>query len=256
MNFTQSLIAFSLASLLSGCIVISTPLHADVHLEKELSLDVQQLSNLNIDSGDGSLTIIGKEGITQIVVQADIYTTYGRIDDYDFTLSASKNSATLVAKMNNTSGLWIGNSPHMDIKVVVPKQLLLDINDGSGDILVSDINAAVTINDGSGDLSMNNILGNLTIIDGSGELSLNKITGDINIEDGSGDISVMDVMGNAIITDGSGDLMVHNISGVVSIDDGSGDIDIEHAGGLKILSAGSGGLRVKNISGDFDIDTL
>lgn len=291
MNFTKSLITLSTIAFLSGCIVIATPSQADVHLQKELIIDAQTLKTLDVDAGAGSLSIIGREGIDEITVKADIYTSDDNENNYQFSLTESGKTAYLIARNSNNSGISWGNGHRIDIEVIVPNSLMLDVTDGSGEMIIRDINANVDVKDGSGDLTIQNVkanlnvkdgsgdlnianisgnlsvndgsgglrvsqvVGNVSIDDGSGEMELVNIQGHVDIEDGSGSIKVSDVIGNVTLDDGSGDLAVKKVTGVVTVEDGSGDIDIKNAGGLTILEAGSGGLRVKNIKGNFEIDS-
>jgi len=272
MKLAQALLFISGATFLSGCIVIATPSYADYHSQKELIIDAQMLNTLDVEAGAGSLVILGFEDVTEITVVADIYAENRDADDYELTLTQSGKSATLVAKINS-NGFWQGDSPHIDIKVMMPSHLMLNVDDGSGAVNISNINAAVAVKDGSGELTIKNIkselaindgsgglyisqvIGNVTIVDGSGEIEINDVDGNLDIDDGSGSIYVKGISGSAVFEDGSGDLIVRKVDGVITIDDGSGDIDVEQAGGLKILESGSGGLRVKQVKGGFEIDS-
>lgn len=254
MKFPHSILFVSVASLLSGCVIVANPSYADVHIQKELTLHASQLKQLMVEAGAGNLVVTGSATTEQIHVSADIYTEKSHQDNYRFELSQSGQSASLVAKMNSTSGFWHGDSPHIDIRITMPNHLLLAIEDGSGDIEIENIDAAIEINDGSGGISIEHVKGNVTIEDGSGELQLKHIQGDVNIDDGSGSITVRNIAGDTFIEDGSGDLTVRDVTGTVTIDDGSGSIDIERAGNVTILESGSGGLRVKEVSGNFEIN--
>ena len=271
MKLTQALLFISGVTILSGCIVVANPSYANYHSQQELIIDAKKLSALDIEAGAGSLVIEGSEDVTEITVVADIFTEGRDTNDVELTLTQSRNSAYLVSKIDS-NGFWQGDSPHIDIKVIMPSQLMLKIDDGSGAISVSHIYAEVEIKDGSGEMTINDIkshlkindgsggiyisqvTGNVSIIDGSGEIEVTSVGGNLDIDDGSGSIFVKDVSGNAVFEDGSGELMVRNIEGLVTIDDGSGSIDVEQAGGLKIINSGSGGMRVKKVKGGFEID--
>jgi len=274
MRFIRTALFLTSVATLSGCIVVASPSHADFHIQRELSLDAAQLASLSVETGAGDLIIRGKKGLTEIQVKADIYTDSKKKDEFELSLNTSSTGkAKLIANINNNSGFWIGNSPHIDITVYVPEVMMLSIDDGSGEIEVSNINAGVDIKDGSGDLSIvdingdlnisdgsgelsiENVVGNVDIEDGSGEITISSISGDVVIEDGSGEIYAKQISGNANIDDGSGDLTVRNVTGLVVINDGSGNIDVKYAGGLKIEEAGSGSLTVKNVEGGFEIDS-
>jgi DUF4097 and DUF4098 domain-containing protein YvlB len=257
-SFTRPLTQISLAlatmSMLSGCIVVASPTSADFHQQKELSLSASSLKKLDIEAGAGSLIVKGSEQATEISVTADIYTRSSSSDSYQFELSGSGSTAFLVAKNNHTSS-WGGKSPRIDLVVTIPARMMLEINDGSGGMDISDIIGSVDIDDGSGEIKLNDIVGNVRIKDGSGKITLTEIDGNLSIDDGSGSIYARGISGNANIEDGSGDLTVRNVKGTIIIDDGSGDITIEDAGGLKIIDSGSGGLKVNNVKGGFEIDS-
>ena len=271
-SLTKASLALATMSILSGCIVVASSANADVHQKKELSLTASSLKTLDIEAGAGGLIIQGSDQAEDIIVSADIYTSSKSNSEYEFDLSDSGTTAFLVAKTSG-SGMWMGNSPRIDLVITVPTKMMLEINDGSGGIDISNINGAinltdgsgslsiadtknnVTIIDGSGEISLSNIMGNVTIDDGSGEINLNDIEGDLSIEDGSGSIYARGVSGNADINDGSGDLTVKQVNGIITLDDGSGDINIEEAGGLKIIDSGSGGLKVSNVKGGFEIES-
>jgi len=273
MNPIKIIAALSVSSLLSGCIVVATPLNADHHIEKKLNLDAEGLSSLMVEAGAGSMKVQGVNGLDEIQVFADIYTDSKYKNNVEISLEEVSGNGVLIAKTKSRKGFWIGSSPHIDLVVKVPQKMMLDIsdgsgwvdvsnigasvkiNDGSGDIEVSKITGPITINDGSGEIVVSDVVGSVTIDDGSGEMELTDIQGDLDISDGSGGIYAKNITGTALFADGSGDMEIRSISGEVTVDDGSGDIDINGAGGLKIIESGSGGLKVKNVEGNFDIDS-
>lgn len=272
MPYTKIFSAIALLTFISGCVVIASPSRADFHTQQELSLNASDLSTMDIEAGSGSLVIKGKKGLAEILVTADIYTDSKYNGNYELTLTKSGKTGFLVAKTKNTSGLWNGKSPHINVVVHIPESLMLSVNDGSGDTEISDIQSNVNINDGSGALHIENIGSNVNVIDGSGQIDIYQVAGSLEIEDGSGGIDiegvggnlsindgsgaiyVKKVTGNANIDDNSGNLTVKNVTGMVTVDDGSGNIHIDDAGGLKIIESGSGKLKVNNVKGDFYIE--
>ena len=271
-SLTQASLALATMSILSGCIVVASSAHADIHQKKELTLTASALKTLDIEAGAGGLIIQGSDQAIDIIVSADIYTSSKSKSEYEFDLSDSGSTAFLVAK-TSSSGTWVGQSPRIDLVITVPTNMMLKINDGSGEIDIANIKGTINLTDGSGSLSISNVRNDVNVIDGSGKITLNNVTGNVAIDDGSGDINLSDIAGdlliedgsgsifargvggNADINDGSGDLTVKQVTGIITLDDGSGDIDIEDAGGLKIIDSGSGGLKVSNVKGGFEIDS-
>ena len=251
---TAKLLSLSLLSLaLSGCVIHVNAKKANVSLQENLSVNTSGVTSFDIDAGAGSLIIKGSDNVENIEVSADIRTTEER--DYVLYLKKSGSTATLVAKHNSSSGYWDGSSPQINLTVSMPKSLLLNIEDGSGDIKVTDINNNIKVDDGSGSASFENIVGNLDVDDGSGSLLIKQITGDLKLDDGSGELTVSDVSGNVFVEDGSGELTVYNVGGKVTIDDGSGGINVSKAGSLKIIDSGSGNLSISKVKGEVDIDS-
>ena len=199
---------------------------------KILTLDSAGLRSMRIEAGGGDLRIDGIASGQQIEVVADIH---GYPEDAELSLSKSHDQAVLISKSEGFFPWWSGFDVRVDLKVKVPAGLELDINDGSGDIVLS----AVT--------------GRTRIDDGSGSIEINNLRGDLDIDDGSGSIEIDTVVGNVDVEDGSGSMRIANVDGHVTVDDGSGAITIDKVSkGVTILDSGSGGLSTRNISGGVD----
>jgi len=248
MKLVKTALLTAMVTSLSACVIVVDAKNgrADVETIKSLSLDASNIQELDIEAGAGTLDIIGKPGLSAIKVEAKVYTTSDEPDSYELTLKQQGSSAYLVAK-SDSSGFYIGNSPHIDVTVYVPQNLKLDVDDGSGDLYISDINNSVTIEDGSGRAFVENIQGNLNIDDGSGELIVKQVTGNVDIDDGSGDAYISNVTGSISVNDGSGELDITTVRGMVTINDGSGDITISDADALTVEEAGSGDLNIKRV---------
>lgn len=208
--------------------------------EKTLTLTSAGLRELRIDSGAGTLKVAGSASADKIEVRARIRTE-GRDDDEqaDFiadhmtlTLEKRGDRAVLTSAIESQGGFFFSRDAGIDLDIVLPKSLTLDIDDGSGEIAVMDIDADVMIEDGSGRILVERVAGRLEIEDNSGEIEIRDITGDVSIDDGSGEITIVKVEGS------------------VTVDDGSGRIEIRDVGrDVLIEEAGSGGVRIDNVKG-------
>ncbi|MGS0682216.1 hypothetical protein ACVBIL_13750 [Shewanella sp. 125m-7] len=246
MKSTSTLLATVIAISLSGCIInvngaSAGPLN---HQKKQLQIDATQIDTLVAETGAGDLNIQGVEGLTQIMVSADIY-SYG---DIESNLSLEQNGTKVTLIANFDSSINFQRSPYIDLTIQVPSSMMLDIDDSSGDIEIKNVSANIKVDDGSGDMWIKGGK-DLDIQDGSGSVDISNTTGKLTLEDGSGSITLSDIGGDTHIDDGSGDLSVHNVNGRVVIDDGSGDIDVDNTLGLSIIESGSGDLSVDNING-------
>lgn len=207
---------------------------------RTLSLPAESLKALEIRAGAGFLTVTGREGLAAIEVKAEIVAKGVSDKDLDaylkdrieLTLVKKGDRAVLVSRVRGKFRLFsLGDEAVINLTVMVPKTLTLDIDDGSGSIGVEDV-AGVRVDDGSGSIRISRIAGGVEIDDGSGGIEIEEVTGDVSIEDGSGEIEV------------------RGVGGMVTIDDGSGSISIEDvAKDVRILNAGSGGVDIAGVKG-------
>lgn len=236
-------------------VTLSAPLAAlawgnnDIWQTKELALETAGVSTFEANTGAGDLEILGKDNLDEIMVVAKFGGKELDESDYVFTLERNGSTARLITSVDSSGS----KNTYIDVKVLVPSSLLLEVNDRSGDLSVKDIDADVRIDDRSGDVYVSDINGDLKIEDNSGDVDIKNVTGSLSVEDKSGDINIRRVSGIVDIEDKSGDIEVEDIEANVTIDDSSGDIDIANIKGLvKVVDSG-GDVDVVNAY-DFEID--
>jgi hypothetical protein len=209
---------------------------------RELRLESAGIAELSIDAGAGALEIQGVDGASSVQVTATIVVPDRNADKaaeviakyLKLSLARDGNRAILLARFERPS-FGFGESPRVDLKVIVPASTALRIDDGSGAIEIRDIRAAVSIDDGSGAITLQNIAGPIRLDDGSGSIRIDNVDSDVHVVDGSGSIDIA------------------NVKGSVTIDDGSGSIDVRDVGkDLVILDDGSGPVKFRRILGTVD----
>ncbi len=207
---------------------------------RTLSLPAEGIRSLDLTAGAGSLTITGREGQASIEVRAEIVVS--GVDDEDrddyirryveLDLRRSGDRAILVSQVRERGFFLFRRNARIDLTVTVPKAMALEVDDGSGALVVENIAGEVRIEDGSGAITVRGLEGNLTIDDGSGEVEVFDVAGDVSIDDGSGAISV------------------RRVGGGVTVSDGSGGIEIDDVGkDVRLIRSGSGGVDVTNVKG-------
>lgn len=226
--------------------------------EKTISFTVpiDAVQRLSIRAETGALAVQALQGQQggqeEVRVEARVCSARKATLDYMDVVHALNGDVLSVQTVipEIESAFWINHHPYIDLDVSVPTGLAVTIKDGSGDMQVSGT-GALQIDDGSGGIVINNIVGDVHIEDGSGEITVEQVEGTVDIEDGSGAIDVSHVMKGVIVDDGSGELRIAQVGGTVSIIDGSGSIDVmdvEQA--VTILEEGSGRIEYRNITGD------
>ncbi len=201
--------------------------------DRELELDTRGIEQFEVDAGAGSLVIEGVPGIDAILVTATINVPDKSEENARKLIASSlklslekvRGRARLEAGFDHNH--WgFGDSPSVDLVVRMPDSLALNIDDSSGSLQVSNIDAAVVIDDGSGSIRIEHV-GSVEIDDGSGSIRISGVEHDVTIEDGSGSITVRGVGGSVIIDDGSGGIDVNDVENdLIIVEDGSGSLDV------------------------------
>ena len=198
---------------------------------KTLTLDSKEMKSMRIDVAGGDLVIEGVANGSQIEVIA----TFDEDErDIELSLTREGDRAALLSGTEEWH-FWVRRTMKIDLRVKVPHGLELDIDDGSGDIRISNTVGEAEIDDGSGSIEIKNHRGDLEVEDGSGSIDISGVVGDVYVEDGSGRMSITNVDGKVTIDDGSGPVNVENVTkGLTILDDGSGDFSTENiAGGIR-----------------------
>lgn len=115
---------------------------------------------------------------------------------------------------------------YLDLHVVVPAGLPVEITDSSGDMSVEGVHV-VRITDSSGDITARRLLADVEINDSSGDVRVEDAAGAVRVEDSSGDVVIRGAKSVHIPLDSSGDISIEHVSGDVTIDqDSSGDVRV------------------------------
>jgi hypothetical protein len=226
-----------------------------------LNLEAEGIKTVEIECGSGYLKIKGVEGLNRIEVDATLVVKgidedeieEFKKDNVELSLEKRGGKAVLLSKIKSgfsVSGLFKHKEARINLDLRVPKNLDLDIEDGSGLIEISAVNGSVELEDGSGSILMTDIGGNVSIEDGSGSTVVENIGGNFKINDGSGGIKVTKVDGDVSVDDSSGTISIYQVKGSVEVEDGSGGIIIDGVDkDVWIKGAGSGSLTIRNVSG-------
>jgi len=202
--------------------------------EKTLKLSARDISKLDVDCGSGVLIIRG-DNTDEIKVEARIKIRNADDDraeriiknDLELNLDKRGSTARLISKYRRSGSFFRKVQVSIDLRVTVPEDIDLIIDDGSGSMEIERIKGEVRIDDGSGSMEIQNISGDLQIEDGSGDIDIYRIKGDVDIDDNSGSMDVRDIDGSIVVSDGSGSIRISDVEKNVTIrDDGSGGVSI------------------------------
>jgi hypothetical protein len=229
----------------------------DFQIDRELTIPAAGVNLVRIDAGAGKLHVEGQEGLDEIVVVGVVCASDEEyLEELQVTVEESAGGDVRVVthypERRGRGGR--NNTATIDLTVLMPLGLNVDIDDSSGEMEVLGT-GDLTIDDSSGSIRVSGVDGSLFIDDSSGGLDVQEVTGDVRIEDGSGGIDVRDVDGSVSLRDGSGGIDVAEVARDVVIEsDGSGGIAVRDVAGDFIVERdGSGGIRHSGVRGRIDI---
>lgn len=219
-----------------------------------LRVDADGLERLRVVAGAGSLDVVGREGVTQVVVHSDACAaTSELLEELDVSLETTGGVAEVATRYPG-GGDGFGNADRyarIDLRIEVPAEMAAVIEDGSGGLRVSGVRA-VDLADASGDAELVQIAANVEVQDGSGPLLLRDVGGDVLLQDGSGSVDLIGIGGDVTLEDGSGSVEISEVNGSVRLTDGSGSLDLRSIGGdVEVRADGSGSIEVADVEGDF-----
>jgi DUF4097 and DUF4098 domain-containing protein YvlB len=225
--------------------------------DRSANLDASSVRLLELSAGAGSLKIEGKAGLDRVIIRARACASEADLVD-EMRLEAKREGSAIVVRANIHENDWMKRKwrnnmyARLDVVVEVPAGMAAEIEDGSGEMDLSNL-GAVRIKDGSGGIAAND-LASARIEDGSGEIRLVDIRGAVDIEDGSGEIELANIDGLIEIEDGSGEITVRTAKNHVRISDQSGSISVRDvAGDFIVQDDGSGSIDYDNVRGRVDV---
>ena len=207
---------------------------------ERLSLSADGIDSLEIDCGSGFLYVTGDESLRSIEVEAEIIVKGKRdkdIEDYvknniKLELKRQGNKAVLTSLFKNKFPNFNFRTRVINLTVKMPKNMELEVDDGSGEVKIEHIDGNLRVDDGSGEITVLDILGDVSIDDGSGTVDVRNVTGNVTIDDGSGTIKINDIGKNVKVSDGSGSIYIDTVAGDVIIkEEGSGSCNIKNVSG-------------------------
>lgn len=227
--------------------------------ERRVRIDAAVRQGLAIEAGSGSLTVDGREGLSEVRAVGRVCASREEyLEELQLTLERVGDDIVLTAHYPDHSSWrrnWRGDEyARIDLEVEIPRDMPAIVEDGSGDMRISGT-GDLRIDDGSGEIFVDGVAGSVAIEDGSGEIEVRGVKGDVEIEDGSGEIMVSDIEGSLFVEDGSGEIEAFSVGRDVVIDgDGSGSISVRDVGGdFDVRADGSGSIRYSGVEGNVDV---
>ena len=227
---TLNIIVFLI--LISGCILPPNLFKAEEDIE-ELSIDIGEVKTLTINWRNGTIGVNSDPTSSEITITGKKYTwantaerAEAALDDITVSLDPDDTSPTVaVLKFEapkDSSGVTYGS----DVEIVVPTNVMIDINSVNGDIMVEQIegdtnivlvNGTITIDSSDGNIDINSVNSEITIDSSDGNIDINNVNGDIMVEQIEGDTNIILENGAISIDSTGGNVEAINTNGTVTI---------------------------------------
>lgn len=226
----------------------------DVSRDLERTVPADDVSRLTVLAGSGELRIEGHADLDEIVVVGRACASEeAYLEELTVSAEARDGGVTLETHYPDRSG-WGSVRASIDLVVLVPAGLAVDVDDSSGGIVVEGT-GPLRIDDSSGSIRVADVRGSVVIDDSSGGIEVRGVEGELTLEDGSGGIELRAVTGTVRVRDGSGSIEVVQAGADVIVEsDGSGSIGVRDvAGSFRVERDGSGGIRHADVRGSVEI---
>jgi HSP20 family molecular chaperone IbpA len=163
---------------------------------------------------------------------------------------------------NGSKSRW-NNELSQQFEVLMPKDLLLNLNSNYSEIRILGIKAGVKAENRAGQITVSATAGDMDVNNQYGRTDISDHEGNVLVKGKSGSISVADTRGNMQLTSDystitvarhTGDLKVENQSGKITVDELNGNGVLRGKYGNITVSAVTGKLEVFNNSGSVQVD--
>jgi len=239
---------------------ISLAVEVNKHLQE--SVDVSQGMTLQLEHGDGHVTITPweKDVVDIEVTYRYEFTGIGvNAEEYDFNLEVNRQGNTVAvrgAEDRPNRQLFISSQRHeYAYHISAPAYLVLDIHGDDGNVTVRNWRNDVTLRGDDGSILLSNInAGNLNISGNDGDMFLTDLTGNLTLQSDDGELELSGIRGDISVDVNDGDVEMNNIQGAlrVTADDGNTSLsDSEISDGR--IRTNDGDVRVGRSSGNFTI---
>jgi hypothetical protein len=185
---------------------------------------------LRVDAGSGDVTVTRSDD-SRVSIERRLTWSTSRPE-----ITERRDGDTLVLESEcGGLGILFINRCEVAYTLRVPASVELDIETGSGDVTVRDVEGRLGVRTGAGNIEASGLRGDAALRTGSGSLtaSWNSVPRSVDARTGSGDLTVTVPPGQYDVRGGDrdSDISVTSTSGapnVIEVDAGSGDIRVRH----------------------------
>jgi DUF4097 and DUF4098 domain-containing protein YvlB len=218
----------------------------NVQIPANAAIEIQNpRGDVSVTAGDGTnIEVQGHE-----VAFANSDDAARKIFDAESAHVTVSGNSVLVKAESNQSG-------RLNLAITVPKNALVRVNSGHGDVTAAGLGAGLNVTASHGDVHLSTIQGSTQVHFSSdrGDFSAHDIAGDVTADGNCNDLTFSDIKGKVALNgEIFGDVHFENIAGPIHVHTSMTDLDIAQLPGD--LTLNSDDLRVTEAKGQVRVTT-
>ncbi|HEY8734173.1 MAG TPA: hypothetical protein VIL90_06375 [Puia sp.] len=174
--------------------------------------------------------------------------------DFDFSVSASGNKLTVIARQKRNSDNW-ENSVSISYRIFVPATCGTHLNTSGGGISISNLNGEQQFNTSGGGLEVKNLRGKIHGQTSGGGIEVSDSKDDIDLETSGGGIEAKRCSGHIHLNTSGGSIELNDLSGTIRATTSGGNVDAEKINGDLITHTSGGNISMSSMSGSLEAST-
>jgi DUF4097 and DUF4098 domain-containing protein YvlB len=175
-------------------------------------------------------------------------------EDYDFSVTASGNKLTAIAKPKKSFRNW-NNQLNISYSIYVPVSCATQLNTSGGGISISNLNGEQHFYTSGGGLDVKNLSGKIVGRTSGGGISVSDSKDNIDLETSGGGIEASHCSGQIRLNTSGGSLNLNDLNGNIRATTSGGSVEAEKITGEFNTNTSGGNISLTAISGSLEAST-
>jgi hypothetical protein len=234
-----------------------------LYLNKPLS--AESINQVEARTSGGGIEVSGVNAsearIEVYVTENDHHGSYSKEEiekmvsrDYDFSVTASGNKLTAIAKPKKNFGNW-ENSLSFSYQIFVPTACGTSLHTSGGGISISNLNGVQDFHTSGGGLEVKGLSGKIHGRTSGGGINVSDSKDDIDLETSGGGIEASRCSGEIHLNTSGGSIELRDLSGNIRATTSGGNVDAEKISGEIVTHTSGGNMSMSAISGSLEAST-
>jgi hypothetical protein len=257
-------IFFSCLLFISGIFAQAQNSKSLLYLSKPLS--AESINQVEAKTSGGGIEVTGvnpSEARIEVYINGnDRHDSYTKEEiqkildkDYDFSVTASGNKLTAIAKQKRSFNNDWRNSISISYKIYVPTACGTHLNTSGGGISISNLSGDQHFNTSGGGLEVSKLSGKISGHTSGGGITVTDSKDNIDLETSGGGIEAKRCSGEIHLNTSGGSIQLNDLSGNIHASTSGGNVDAEKVTGELITHTSGGNMSVSGMSGSLEAST-